>query len=1448
MKKTVDIAIVGMSCYFPGANNIKEFWNNLVKGISSITDVPADRIDPRYFSDTDDKEIDRFYFHKGGFVNPIRIDPTQYGILPIAAQGLDPEHLLSLYLVKEALNDAGVYEKKIPLNNCSFVLGKGNYGGIAALRSADILHVAAVIENITSYLFPGLSKEEIEKIKKDYQARQGRYQADTASGVMPNMVVSLVANKLDLKGPAYTIDAACASSLLAVEHSINLLLSGQCDLALAGGMHMTQNSVFWSVFNVLGAASHKQQIAPFSEDADGVLIGEGAGIVVLKKLEKAIADNDRIYAVIKGCSSGSDGSDVSVMAPSSKGQVATLRLAWEKSGMDPKKIGYLETHGTATQVGDRVEIATLLEFFGDKSAPPALLGSVKSNIGHAMPAAGIAGLIKTVLALYHKKIPPTLHCKNPIKSMYETRFLPVQQLTDWDEEKYPLVAGVNAFGFGGINTHVILEPYIDFAGKGRIKGKEILRKDQVITLSAASQEALLKKLDKGDYSVSEGNYRLVIFNPTVEKIDKAKSLIKKDKPWKGRFDIWFSNQPLLGKGGKVVFMFTGFDPGTPIEVQTVSDYFEIPYKQVVVGKDKLWGHSINHHYRSQLLDASLKKMGLIPDINIGHSMGEWHAVEASGFVTSESIEKMLSHYYNPEESMDIDVFYIAVGCGYERIKAWSETIPNLYLANDNCTNQIVMAGKKVAVDLLIERLQKEQIYHQILPFQSGYHTPLISQKLLDILSQMPEETLSFSERCIPVWSATILEPYPTTVKEYYELSLRHFLETVRFRELIEKLYEQENARVFVQINIGSLCAFVEDTLKDKPISMISSVHVSHSGIEQFRRIAALLFIEGRTVNKELLGITEAMAANTDERKIKLDFNNKFTLEFPVLKEAMDNYLQKTEVVFSKLSSFSIEESNSPVFREITGNLREIATIQENILNWYQLNISGRMVKEKLVAEKQPSVVQEKTNTTIEKTLRFTLEDHPYLLDHVVVRQPKNWPLEDLNPVVPFAMTIETFCESAIELIPGKKALRISSAGVMKWIPVCTPFVEKMTGKWKTENCISWSLPGRAYGDVTLGDSYPTVPEEYLKEINLGNEALIPQIPIKEKIYNYFLFHGPQYQSIINVLRITRKGLRAHIRKAEGKGSMLDNLGQLLGLYCHLAFDKNQMTFPISVNEILFFQDIRDQEGVFEYTMVVNEIKDNEVISNVVIKRNGKVWCVVNGWHNRRFDYGRNSMNVIMAPHKFILAEHLNDNVFYFYNAKKTVSIVEFLYERYLNSKERAHYNSLYLNQARDYLISRIVLKDAVREYVQKDEEADLIFPIEISVEYNKQGKPYVCGHAELQGVEISLAHKDGESVVIVSDKPVGIDLEKIEVRTKEFMDIAFTPHELSLLKMQENETEKITRFWVAKEAYSKMIGTGLQGNPKQYEIESVNGNDLKIRDTVIKTVKHRNDYIVGWTL
>ncbi|MDR0332907.1 MAG: 4'-phosphopantetheinyl transferase superfamily protein [Dysgonamonadaceae bacterium] len=1063
-----DIAIVGMSCYFPGANNIQEFWENLCKGVSSITDAPEDRIAPYYFANGGKTDVDQFYFKKGGFVTPMTLNPLDYGILPIAAEGIDQEHLIAMYLAKEALTDAGVFEKNTPLQKCGFILGKGNYVSAVGQRIAEFMYMPPIIEDLIKTVFPEATEEDIHRVKTETKAKLGRYQADTAAGSMPNLIVSSVVNRFDMKGPAYTIDAACASSVLAVEAAVNLLLSGQCDIALSGGLHFGQSAPFWSIFNIIGAASYKGQISPFSEDADGVLIGEGAGVLVLKKLDKAIADNDRIYAVIKACGSASDGADVSILAPSMKGQVNTLKQTWDKTEIDPKKIGYVETHGTATQVGDRVEIATLTDFFGDNTSSPALLGSVKSNIGHAMHAAGIAGLIKTVLALYHKKIPPTLNCEKPLKAMYDSRFMPAQQLTDWDEEKYPLVAAVNSFGFGGINTHVILEPY------------------------AAS-------------------------------------------------------------------------------------------------------------------------------------------------------------------------------------------------------------GKEDTVDLPVQSKAKPN---------------------------------------------------------------------------------------------------------DKPQNKMS---------------------------------------------MTLNFAHK-TIDFSSLKETALQIRNRANVVSSTILALTEEDLKDPILREVNNNLREIAALQENMLNWHKAKTSKQAIEK----EQTETIVEIQTpkadnTSTVEKNISFNLNEHPYLTDHTIVIQPKSRILEELNPVVPFAMTVETLLDQAKELSAEKKVLHLSSGRALKWIAVNEPFTSTIIANRKTDNCVSWSIPMYAEADITTGDAFPDVPEKYKTTIDLG-ENIFPKLPDKEEIYGLHLFHGQTYQSIAEIMQFTKKGIKALVFQAEGKGSLIDSFGQLVGLYCHLTLDKNWVSFPSGVEEIIFYQDFQDQAGVFECTMEVKKVTDYELLFDMIVKRDDKVWCVVKGWRNLRFDYDLNTMNTVRHPQYSTLAKRLNNNVFYYYkDPNMSASALQFLYARFLNLKERKHYDSLYPNQAREYLISRIALKDGVRKFLQKDEKDEMIYPIELSVEYDEKGKPFLYGHEKLKGLEVSIAHKGSEAVMMVSDKPVGIDIEKIEERDTSFLNVTFTSHELDLLKEKGNSPEWITRFWVAKEAYGKMLGVGLQGNPKQYEIELINEEELKIKDTWIKTVLHRNNFIVGWT-
>ena len=281
--------------------------------------------------------------------------------------------------------------------------------------------------------------------------------------MVPNLVASRTANRLNLGGPAYTLDAACASSLIAVDHAVRDLVSGRCDVMLAGGVHHCHDITFWSGFNLLGALSASERIRPFHRDADGILIGEGTGILVLKRLADADGAGDRVYAVIRGVGVAGDGRAASLMAPQSSGQVTAMRQAWTIAGLDPTQhgvVGLIEAHGTATVAGDATELASLATVFGPAGPAGADIGigSVKSMIGHAMPAAGAAGLIKAALALHDRVLPPTLHCDEAHPALAGSRFAPVTQARDWDSDG-PRRAAVNAFGFGGINAHVVLSEW-----------------------------------------------------------------------------------------------------------------------------------------------------------------------------------------------------------------------------------------------------------------------------------------------------------------------------------------------------------------------------------------------------------------------------------------------------------------------------------------------------------------------------------------------------------------------------------------------------------------------------------------------------------------------------------------------------------------------------------------------------------------------------------------------------------------------------------------------------------------------------------------------------------------------------------------------------------------------------------------------------------------------------
>lgn len=457
-----DVAVVGMACVFPDAADMSSYWRNLVNGVDAIRDLPPERWAGSRNLDLPPGHAGHIACRRGGFVPlPFLFDPLRFKVMPNVVRDGDVDQFVILRVLADALEDAGIGEEHACRRNADVIVGRGVYH---SNKMVEIFLRADLMDRLRCYLgqrFPQLGENDLGNMVEEIEAFLPSPDVDTMATAIPNLVASRAANRLDLRGTAYMVDAACASSLLAVEHGVRRLREGLCDVALACGANFSQVPAFWYLFTQIRAVSPSGQIRPFDRDADGLVIGEGAGAVVLKRLEDARRDGDRVYAVVRGAGSSSDGRDAGILAPSSAGQVLAFQRAYRDAGIDPDTIGLLEAHGTGTLQGDLTELRTIKTFFGSAKSRHATraMGSVKSMIGHTMPAAGIASFIKTVLALSNKILPPSLHCERPHPELEDAAFYVNTHSRPWMHPPGGAArrAGVSAFGFGGINCHVVLE-------------------------------------------------------------------------------------------------------------------------------------------------------------------------------------------------------------------------------------------------------------------------------------------------------------------------------------------------------------------------------------------------------------------------------------------------------------------------------------------------------------------------------------------------------------------------------------------------------------------------------------------------------------------------------------------------------------------------------------------------------------------------------------------------------------------------------------------------------------------------------------------------------------------------------------------------------------------------------------------------------------------------------
>lgn len=692
-----DIAIVGMAGLYPQAEDVDMFWSNVLDKKDAVTESSDSWLGDDYLLNASSDDPMMLYTRKGGFLGDLsRFDPVAGQTMPRSVGGGQPDQFIALKLAYDALNDAGYKPGKFDGSTTGVILGhsvhvhRGNSNGVQQVWFHN------QIRTLFKTLFPELEESRLTEAYELLRKQVPEITPDAVPGLVPNVLSGRIANRLDLMGPNYIIDAACSSSLIAVDLAIGELRSGRADMMLAGGVNTTTSPLVYSVFCSVNALSETGKIRPFDVNSNGTVLGEGAGILVLKRLSDAVANDDRIHAVIKGVGQSSDGKSSGLMAPRLEGEVLAIERAYKNSGLDPASIGLIEAHGTGIPLGDRTEIEAMRTVFGQRRGPlPTIpIGSVKSMIGHCIPASGSAAMIKLSMALKNKIVPPTLCDEvNENIGLQDTPFYVSSEARPWmHSANTPRRAAINAFGFGGINAHMILEeapgsnftdPTAAFAAPTVFaEGPEQVvafasenRADMLAQLAAfktacAAPDADFATLAQTAWtkaSAHPGPFRLAIVCSSAaeltKKADGSLSKLENDQTatLQTRNGLYFEAEPMEGK---VAFLFPGEMaqyPGMMLDAAlaypVVREWFDFigrltetqrdvrirevtfPPMNLVDDPTKALLNDLLHRvdYGSEIVFAAdqatfslLKSLGIKPDSMLGHSTGENAALVASG--------------------------------------------------------------------------------------------------------------------------------------------------------------------------------------------------------------------------------------------------------------------------------------------------------------------------------------------------------------------------------------------------------------------------------------------------------------------------------------------------------------------------------------------------------------------------------------------------------------------------------------------------------------------------------------------------------------------------------------------------------------------------------------------------------------------------------------------------
>ena len=751
------IAVVGMSCRFPGgADSPEAFWELLSRGGDAITKVPPDRWDASLYYDPDPEAPGKAYTQYGGFLKGIdQFDPQFFNITPREAVSMDPQQRLALEVAWEALEIAGIAPNKLA----------GTLTGV----------------------YMGVTSVDYARLSEQYG--QDRLNAYHLTGNALNFVSGRLSFVLGLQGPCMSVDTACSSSLVAVHLASQSLRSGECSLALAGGVNLILSPESFIVTSKAKMLSPDGRCKSFDAAADGIGRAEGCGIVVLKRLSDAIAERDNVMAVIRGSGVGQDGRSSGLTVPNGLAQETLIREVLRKAGVKPSEVGYLEAHGTGTSLGDPIEARALASVFaqGRSADNPLVVGSVKSNIGHAESAAGIAGLIKLVLALQNKTIPLQLHFTKPSPQIpWDDYPLAINtEPTPWPSVNGKRIAGVNAFGGSGTNAHIVLEeaPEIELPSA-------VERPFHLLALSAKTEDSLKKLAERfvrrlsakssmrisdvcftANTGRSHFNFRFAAVSRSLEQMQEQVTSFaaRREQP-----EIFSGRVQAGGDLPKTAFLFTGqgsqyagmgrelfeTQPSFRRELERCDEllrpHLERPLLSVLYasGSDAALLNQTGYAQPALFaLEYALyrlwKSWGIEPYAVMGHSVGEYVAACVAGVFSLEDGLKLIAQRGRLMQSLPAGGKMEAVFADAKRVSAaLSGLTDGVSIAAVNGPSNTVISGAGAAVDNIVGRLAAEGVKSVDLEVSHAFHSPLMEPMLDRFEAVAAEVTYSRPQCCL----------------------------------------------------------------------------------------------------------------------------------------------------------------------------------------------------------------------------------------------------------------------------------------------------------------------------------------------------------------------------------------------------------------------------------------------------------------------------------------------------------------------------------------------------------------------------------------------------------------------------------------------------------------------------------------------------------------------------